>query len=493
MNEARDGVGLPVGMEGPPLVGRVRRVIGQIAVIECEGEYRPRLQEALTALDDKSVLLEAYSYGLGRTLYCLLFSRPEKLERNMPIVSLQRPITIPLGYNLLGRAVNFSGEPMDGRGPVQADQERSIYPDPRSAENENVSRSDEIIETGIKVLDFFAPLPKGGKMGLVGGAGVGKTLIQTEILRNIIQTRASVAVFAGIGERTREGHALWRILEEQKVLDKTALVFGYVNTNAAVRFRTAAAAATVAEYFRDTPLSQLRRGVGAPAATSNEVLFFVDNVFRFLQAGSELSTLLGEIPSEFGYQPTLQSEVAQFENRLTSTDRGSITSIQTVYVSADEFANPAVVATLPHMDAVIILSREVTHGGRYPAVDPLKSNSNALNVKSVGIDHYRAVHEARAVLSQYDKLSRMVAVVGEEELSKQNLQIYRRAERLLNYLSQSLYAAEAESGKPGVVVSRADVVRDIKAIISGAVDDVPAQNLMYIGDLQSAGFLGKKS
>lgn len=488
-SDAQQGLQKPVA--DVIVVGRVQRVIGQIAVVECEGEYRPRLQEALTAQDDPSALLEAYSYGSDRLLYCLLFSRPEDLRRGSVVVSLKGHIQIPVGPALLGRAVDFSGKPVDGGGAIVSDTTRSIYTPSRGVGVESGSRVDEVIETGIKVLDFFAPLLRGGKMGLVGGAGVGKTVIQTEILRNIIYSRASVAVFAGIGERTREGHALWRILQEQKVLDKTALVFGYVNKNAAVRFRTAAAAATVAEYFRDTPSSGVGAVADAKKGSTNDVLFFVDNVFRFLQAGSELSTLLGEIPSEYGYQPTLQSEVAQFENRLTSNSRGSITSIQTVYVSADEFANPAVVATLPHMDTVVILSRDVTHGGRFPAVDPLRSNSNALNIKTVGEAHYRAVHEARAVLAQFDRLQRMVSVVGEEELSKLNLQTYRRAERLLNYMSQSLHAAEAESGKPGVIVPRAKVVEDVHAIISGAVDDVPADKLMYIADLESAG-LGKK-
>ncbi len=472
-------------------VGRVRRVVGQVVVVECEGEYRPRLQEALTVFDNRSVLLEAYSYGTDRMLYCLLFSPPEDLPRNTPIVSLQRHVSISVGQGLLGRAINFVGDPLDGGGPINAESVRSIHPIKENRPAESVVRADEIIETGIKVIDFFAPLLAGGKMGLVGGAGVGKTLIQTEILRNIIHSRSGVAVFAGIGERTREGHALWRTLAEQKVLDKTALIFGYVNKNAAVRFRTAAAAATVAEYFRDRSVSGSDANTAGGQAP-NHVLFFVDNVFRFLQAGSELSTLLGEIPSEFGYQPTLQSEVAQFENRLTSTERGSITSIQTVYVAADEFANPAVVATLPHMDTVVVLSRDVTHGGRFPAVDPLKSNSNALNIRTVGSAHFRAVHEARAILAQYDKLARMVSVVGEEELSKQNLQTYRRAERLLNYMSQSLFAAEAESGRPGVVVARNDVVRDVREILNGAVDEIPSDQLLYIGDLQTAGYLKGK-
>jgi F-type H+-transporting ATPase subunit beta len=463
-----------------PVVGRVRRVVGQIAVIEISGDYRPRLQESLTARDDPRVLLEAYSYGAERMLYCLLFSRTEDLPRDTLIVSLEKHISIPVGEDLLGRAIDFSGAPMDGGPALGTLTTRSIYPTEKERPSSDITRASEILETGIKVIDFFAPVLRGGKMGLVGGAGVGKTVLQTEIMRNVIQSRNGVAVFAGIGERTREGHALWSALKDYKVLDKAALVFGYVNKNAAVRFRTAAAAATVAEYFRDLP----REG-----NKSNDVLFFVDNVFRFLQAGSELSTLLGEIPSEFGYQPTLQSEIAQFENRLISTKEGSITSIQTVYVTADELANPAVVATLPHMDTVVILSRGVTERGRFPAVDPVRSTSNALNIQTVGEEHYQTVHRARALLAQYDKLARMVAIVGEQELSPQNQEMYRRAERLINYMTQSFYTAEIESGRSGATVARTDVVRDVRAIIEGALDSTPADQLLYMADLKSGGFL----
>lgn len=480
-----------------PEVGRVRRVVGQIVVVECGGGYWPRLQECLTSREDSSVLLEAYAYGTDRTLYCLLFSRAEEITRDMTIISLERSISVPVGPELLGRAIDFEGTPVDGGEVIVSAEQRSIYTLAAERHPGDIARTDEIIETGIKLIDFFAPLLRGGKMGLVGGAGVGKTSLQIEILRNITNARDGVAVFAGIGERTREGFALWRTLEEQKVLKRTALVFGYNNKNSAIRFRSAGTAATIAEYFRDRPAKE-EEGTGEAVSgkktkKTNDVLFFVDNVFRFLQAGSELSTLLGEIPSEFGYQPTLQSEVAQFENRLVSTAQGSITSIQTVYVAADEFANPAIVATLPHMDTTVILSREITQTGRFPAIDPLKSSSNALNIRTVGEDHFRAVHEARALLAQYDKLARMVAVVGEEELSPQNQQTYRRAERLVNYMTQSFFTSEAESGRSGAAVTRKDVVRDVRAILDGAVDDVPVEKMLYIADLESSGLLKKNA
>lgn len=489
MSDQHTGENTPVR----PEVGRVRRVVGQIAVVECGGGYWPRLQEALTSPENPNVLLEAYAYGTERTLYCLLFSRADEITRDMSVVSLERQISVPVGPELLGRAIDFEGTPVDGGGLVSTGEQRSIYSPTNERHSGDMARTEEIIETGVKLIDFFAPLLRGGKMGLVGGAGVGKTSLQIEILRNIVNQRDGVAVFAGIGERTREGFALWRTLEEQKVLNRAALIFGYNNKNSAVRFRTAGAAATIAEYFRDLPIEKRGGGAGSVAGksprTSNDVLFFVDNIFRFLQAGSELSTLLGEIPSEFGYQPTLQSEVAQFENRLISTKQGSITSIQTVYVAADEFANPAIVATLPHMDTTVILSREITQSGRFPAIDPLKSSSNALSIRTVGEEHFRAVHEARALLAQYDKLARMVAVVGEEELSPQNQQTYRRAERLVNYMTQSFFTSEAESGRPGAAVTRKDVVRDVRAILDGAVDAVPVEELLYVADLESSGHL----
>ena len=457
-------------------VGRVRRVIGQIVGIECEGEYRPRLQELLVAEEDKTVRLEAYAYREERMLYCLLLSPVSTLRRMATILATGRQITVPVGKELLGRAINLYGEPMDGGGPVVSKIERSIYPNVRPGIAELAS-TPGILETGIKMLDFFTPVVKGGKTALVGGAGVGKTTLETEILRNLLQGSGQngVSVFAGIGERVREGQALWQDLKDQRVLERTALMFGYINKNAVVRFRTAAAAAAVAEYYRDEE--------------GRDVFFFIDNVFRFLQAGSELSTLLGEIPSEYGYQPTLQSEIAQFENRLVTTSRGSITSVQATYVPADEFENPAVAATLAHMDTVVILSRDVAQQGRYPAIDPLRSTSDAIDPTIIGADHYNAVTETFAALNQYDRLARVVAIVGEEELSLQNQQTYHRAQLILHYMTQPLFTTESENGRPGVSVRREDVVRDVRAILSGALDAVQAEQLLYIADLKTAGLL----
>lgn len=456
-----------------PRVGSVRRVVGQIVGVECDGDYRPELGELLHAADDPSVRLEAHAYRGERMLYCLLHSSGDKLARGSAIVTTEARITVPAGSALLGRAIDLYGDPADGGGPIGEAALRSIYAVPDTARG--LAPLGDVLDTGIKAVDFFAPIQKGGKAALVGGAGVGKTVLQTELLRNLLTVTNGVSVFAGIGERVREGRDLYDDLGKQGVRDRTAMVFGYINTNAAVRFRTAAAAAALAEHFRDEE--------------RQDVLLFVDNVFRFLQAGSELATLLGEIPSEYGYQATLESEIAQFENRLVSTAQGSITSIQALYVPVDELDNPAVVATLDHMDTTIILSREMAQQGRHPAIDPLRSTSRAIHPDVVGPEHYAAVTDAAALLNQYDRLARIVAVVGEEELAPQNRQVFRRAELLLAYLTQSLFVTAATDGRTGVSVARADTVRDVRAILDGSLDAAEPEKLRFIGDLASAGLL----
>lgn len=458
-------------------VGRIRGVMGQVVRLQCDGEYRPPLRELLTSADDPAIRLEAYSYEGTHTLYCLLLSDVDSIARDVKIISTGSRITVPVGNVVLGRVIDLYGEAIDGQEPLSREKEETIYRDYSETVGGSIIRPHEIQETGIKTIDFFVPLMRGGKMALVGGAGVGKTTLQEEILRNVVYEGTGVSVFAGIGERIREGHDLWMSLNEHNVIDRTAMVFGHINKNAAVRALTAATAATLVEHFRDVE--------------KKDVLFFVDNVFRFLQAGSELSTLLGQLPSEFGYQPTLQSEIAEFENRLYSTAEAAVTSVQTVYVPADEFGNPAVSATMPHMDAVAILNRDLTYEGRYPAVDPFTSSSTALSPRIVGEEHYNAATEAVEVLNQYKQLSRIVSIVGEEELSQQNQQRYQRAQKLLNYMTQSFIITEVETGRKGVKVPRLEVVRDVRAILDGKLDNVPAEKFFYIGDLVSAGLLPK--
>ena len=452
-------------------VGRIKSINGQIVSIGCEGMYRPKLRELLVSKKDDTVRVEVYEYIDSDTITGLLLSSQKTITRNMDVWGDGSQIAIPVGRDILGRVMNLFGDPEDGRGSIKSKGFRSIYSKPKTV-IQHTPTITEVTETGIKAIDFFTPIPRGGKLGIVGGAGVGKTVLMAEILHNISSRYKGVSVFAGIGERIRESRELWRTLDESNLLERAVLVMGHINQNAAVRFRTAWSAATLAEYFRDEK--------------EWDVLFFVDNVFRFLQAGSELSTLMGEIPSEFGYQPTLQSEIAQFENRLTSTSKATITSVQAVYVPADELSNPTIAATIPHLDAVAILSRPMTQQGRHPAVDPFYSRSSMINSSGINQDHYKAVTKATEVLSQYERLSRIVTIVGEEELSAENQKIYTRAQKLLNYMTQSFFTTEVQSGRKGIYVDIKDVVIDVGAILDGTLDLVPPEKFLYIGDTKSA-------
>ncbi len=451
-------------------VGRVRDLRGQVVTVLCEGPYRPPLRELLIAEADPEIRLEAYAYESDRLLRCLLLSSYTKLSRGMSILSTGQQITIPIGQGVLGRVMDLYGNPEDGRGPVPAKSWRSIHGKAERAEFDQLV-THEIIETGIKAIDFFTPMRKGGKLVLIGGAGVGKTVLMTEILRNLITHHQGVSIFAGIGERTREGHELWTWLENNNLLERTVLMLGNIHKNAAVRFRTAWSASALAEYFRDEE--------------KTDVLFVVDNIFRFLQAGSELSTLAGEIPSEFGYQPTLQSEIAQFESRLKSTETGTVTSVQTMYLPADELSNPSIAVTIPHMDSIVILTRSIASAGRLPAIDPSRSRSLLLSESVVGKAHYQAVTDAMDILNQHDRLERIVSIVGMDELSPENRTIFDRGQKILNYLTQPFYSAEVQTGRKGVFVPRDVTVRDIRRILDGGADTIEAANLLYIGDLDS--------
>ena len=447
-------------------VGRVYGVQGQIVLVHCESEYRPSLLELLSAEEVPSVQLEVHSYSGRDLLYCLLLSSKEEVSRNMRIVTEGSTLSIPVGKCVLGRAVNLYGQPVDGGKLLEYSDVRPIHPTARVAALKS-KKERKLLETGIKSIDFFAPLVDGGRLGLVGGAGVGKTALLTEMIRNLNQTHPGVTIFAGIGERIREGFELWELLHKTGALDKTALIVAHINENAAIRFKIGAAAVTLAEYFRDEE--------------KNDVLFFVDNIFRFVQAGNELATLLEEIPSEFGYQSTLQTQIAQFENRLVSTTKNSISSIQTIYVPADDLTDPAVAAATPYFEAIVVLSREMSQEGRYPAINILKSKSLALDRTYITERHFKAVTEAIQMLNQYERLARIVTIIGESELSAQDRTIYERAMRLRNYMTQLTVTAEEQTGRPGVFVSRADAVADVEAILEGKFDSIPPEKFMYIG------------
>jgi len=461
------------------VIGKVLSARGQIVVVECEGSERPRLRELLTSPEDASVKLEAHSYRGVHELYCLLLSSRKSIYRHMPINATGKELSVPVGLGVLGRVIDLHGNPQDNLGPLADVKMQSVYsnvaPNRVRSEDYSIDSQSSILETGIKAIDLFTPVPKGGKLGLVGGAGVGKTILMTEILRNFNSKGGNLSVFAGIGERIREGHELWNVLKRSEVLYRTVLILGNMNENAAVRFKIAWAATTIAEHFRD----QIKE----------DVLFFVDNIFRFVQAGSELSTLLEEVPSEYGYQPTLQTEIAQFESRLRSTVEKSITSVQTVYVPADMLNNPSVSATLPHLASVVILSRDIAHAGRLPAIDHFRSKSSLLDRGVIGDTHFETVVRATEVLNRYERLSRITAIIGEEELSLEDQKSYQRAQKILNYMTQPFYTAEQQTGRKGIFVQRMDTIRDVKAILDGSLDNAPLDKLLYIGDLRTSGVL----
>ncbi len=451
-------------------VGRIRDLQGQVLTLVCDGEYRPPLRELLFAEKDATVRLEAYAYENDRILRCLLLGNNRLISRGDRILSTGQEITVPIGRGVLGRAMDLFGNPEDGKGAIEAQSWRSIHgKGTTSTFDQRTERT--LIETGIKAIDFFTPMQAGGKLLLVGGAGVGKTVLMTEMLQGLLKQHQGTSIFAGIGERTREGHELWEWLEKHGYLERVVMVLGNIHRNAAMRFRTAWSATALAEYFRDEE--------------QQDVLFFVDNVYRFLQAGSELSTLASEIPSEFGYQPTLQSEISAFESRLKSTASNTVTSVQTMYLPADELSDPSVAVTVPHVDSVVILNRHIAQQGRLPAVDYTRSRSALLNERIIGKEHYGAVTEAVDILHKHERLTRIVAIVGEDELSSDNRTIYDRGQKILNYLTQPFYTAEVQTGRKGEFVPRTTTIRDIRQILDGKHDNTPANALLYIGGLDT--------
>lgn len=457
-----------------PFKGYLTKVRGQIVDIQYEDQQNlPEIYEILTSPANPSVKLEVYAYNDKNMLSTLSLTKRSLLYRNLPITTTGKPLTVPASPVTLGRVIDIFSQPQDNKGDLGTYESIPIYQTGQSSPN--VKTETEIISTGIKIIDFFTPFVKGGKIGFVGGAGVGKTILMTELLRNITYEHQGVAIFAGLGERIREAHELMISLDKSKVLSRVALIVGQMNENAIIRFRVASSAATMAEYFRDRQ--------------KKDVLFFADNVYRFIQAGAEVSAVLGAIPSELGYQATLETELSNFENRLISTDNGSITSVQTVYVPADEINDVGVAAIIAHLDAVVILSRPIAARGFYPPVDPLLSSASTLRQAVVGDVHYQTATKAIETLNNYQRLSRIVAIIGETELSPYDQLLYQRGKKLINYMTQPFVTTEKQTGKKGITVPRDNTIKDVAVILDGKLDAATADKFLYIGSLKDAGLL----
>ncbi|MFL5758435.1 MAG: F0F1 ATP synthase subunit beta [Thermomicrobiales bacterium] len=448
--------------------GKVVQVLGPVVDVEFPPDRLPEIYNSIEiVMDDGSTLvLETQSHLGNDWVRTVAMSSTDGIRRGMDAVDTGLPIAVPVGPETLGRILNVVGEPIDQAGPVEATQ---TYPIHRPAPSfEEQSTQVEIFETGIKVIDLIAPFTKGGKTGVFGGAGVGKTVIITELIRNIAAEHGGYSVFTGVGERTREGTALFGEMKASQVMDKTVMVFGQMNEPPGARLRVGLSGLTIAEYFRDE---------------GRDVLLFIDNIFRFVQAGSEVSALLGRMPSAVGYQPTLAAEMGQLQERITSTKTGSITSVQAIYVPADDYTDPAPAATFAHLDATISLERSITERGIYPAVDPLASTSRILDPLIVGQEHYTIAREVQRVLQRYRDLQDIIAILGIEELSEEDKQTVNRARRIERFFSQPFFTAEQFTGTPGQFVSREDTVRGFKEILEGQHDDKPEQAFMYVGGI----------
>ncbi|MBP6875385.1 MAG: F0F1 ATP synthase subunit beta [Candidatus Eisenbacteria bacterium] len=454
--------------------GRVLRVIGPTVDVEFAEGALPQINSALTIADperDIRVVLEvALNLGDG-VCRCVSMSSTDGLVRGMPVSDTGAPIRVPVGEQCLGRVLNLLGETIDPGPPLpHPDQRMPIHREPPKLIDQNTETS--ILETGIKVVDLLAPYPKGGKIGLFGGAGVGKTVIIQELIRNIATEHGGYSVFAGVGERTREGNDLWREMKDSGVIEKTALVYGQMNEPPGARLRVGLTGVTVAEYFRDE--------------LGQDVLLFIDNIFRFTQAGSEVSALLGRMPSAVGYQPTLSTEMAELQERITSTLKGSITSVQAIFVPADDLTDPAPATAFSHLDATTVLSRSIMELGIYPAVDPLDSTSRILDPLVVGEDHYQTARRVQAVLQRYKDLQDIIAILGMDELSEEDKVTVRRARRIQRFLSQPFFVAEAFTGREGRYVRLADTIRSFRELCDGNFDHLPEQAFYMVGSIEEA-------
>jgi F-type H+/Na+-transporting ATPase subunit beta len=468
--------------------GKIVQVIGSTFDAEFAEGHLPEIYNALTVTADyKGVPIhltgEVQQHLGGNRVRAVALGSTDGLVRGMKVHDTGSPVTVPVGKETLGRVFNLLGEPIDGRGPIAATEKRSIHREPPPF-NELSSKT-EVFETGIKVIDLLTPLVRGGKAGLFGGAGLGKTVILTELIARIASQHGGYSVFAGVGERTREGNDLWLEMQETKigntgreVLSQTAMVFGQMNEPPGARLRVALSALTMCEWVRD--------------ATGADTLLFVDNIFRFSQAGSEVSALLGRMPSAVGYQPTLATEMGELQERITSTTRGAITSVQAVYVPADDPTDPAPANAFQHLDAFLYLERKIAEKGIYPAVDPLTSYSNILAAQYVGEEHYQVASQVRQILQRYRELQDIIAILGVEELSEDDKQVVNRARRIEKFLSQPFIVAEAFTGKKGKVTTLPDTIRSFKELCDGKWDHLPEDAFRYVGAVEEAAEQAKK-
>jgi F-type H+/Na+-transporting ATPase subunit beta len=449
--------------------GKISQVVGPVVDVEFGEGSLPKIYNAvvLTEMNITCEVVQHIGDGIAR---CISMSSTDGISRGMEVIDTGSPITVPVGDETLGRMFNVLGHSIDQQGEVKS---KNRYPIHRPAPAlSQIKPASEMFETGIKVIDLLAPYPKGGKIGLFGGAGVGKTVLVMEMIRNIATEHGGLSVFAGVGERTREGNDLWLDMKESGVIEKTALVFGQMNEPPGARFRIALTALAMAEYFRDEK--------------KQDVLLFIDNIFRFVQSGSEVSALLGRMPSAVGYQPTLASEIGTLQERIVSTENGSITSVQAIYVPADDLTDPAPATTFSHLDATTVLSRSLVELGIYPAIDPLASTSRIMDPKIVGEEHYYVARETQKILQRYKDLQDIIAILGVEELSEEDKIAVARARRIQKFLSQSFFVAEAFTGMAGKYVPLSETIRGFKEIIEGKHDNLPEQAFLMVGTIDEA-------
>ena len=448
--------------------GKIKQIIGAVVDVNFQGDL-PKIFDALEVKmpDQSTLVLEVQQHLGSNTVRCVAMGSTDGLSRGVEVKAIGSPIKVPVGPETLGRMFNVLGEPLDEMEPVVTEKKYPIHR--KSPKFTDQSTKTEVLETGIKVIDLICPIVKGGKVGMFGGAGVGKTVIIMELIRNIATEHGGYSVFSGVGERSREGNDLYNEMKESGVLAKTSLVFGQMNEPPGVRARVGLTGLAIAEYFRDEE--------------HQDVLLFIDNIFRFTQAGSEVSTLLGRIPSAVGYQPTLASDLGELQERITSTKDGSITSVQAIYVPADDLTDPAPATTFGHLDSTVVLARSLTELGIYPAVDPLDSTSTILDPKIIGEEHYQVTREVQRVLQRYKDLQDIIAILGMEELSDEDKQTVARARKIQKFLSQPFFVAETFTGTSGKYVSLKDTIKGFKEILDGKHDDKPEQSFYMKGNI----------